>query len=574
MKVLLIQLPVQSLDYEYSRENIPLAAGYLKSFAAGAVAEIEICPPTVASLAGDAAIIEWVVERRPDLVGFGAYLWNSERILHLCRAIRARLPQCRLLLGGPEVNPDNAWLLEQGGFDFGIVGEGEGSFAALLRALVAGQAEAPGLLVQDQTGYRHTGPSQLLPELDLVASPYLQGLIGPSFNSSINLETVRGCPYSCSYCYYPKAFRGLRAFGRARLAAEFDWASDQGVSEVNILDPCFARRPDVLELLSGLKDRGLNLNCELNAEDLTPELVTALASGGLKQVEIGLQTTNPVALKHIRRPFNPERFARGVELLRASGVNVMTDVMLGLPGDSLDDVKRTIDFVVERGLYDSLGVYPLAVLPGTRLRLEASELGLDYSPAPPYLLKSGPLMGKAEIEAAFDYASQMTATDYQPVTAPWQSPRAGAYVATIEFAGGGWPQVSPAELGQALSLVISAPDWPERINELASRLAPCIHANPFTLLALVIDEACYNLAALADLMAIFEGRQAPPVYLRCRLTGHGWAYVLLAEGPELWCGLPPTAREKEEDELSRRVPACLERAAALVFHDLAPQAEF
>ncbi len=382
---------------------------------------------------------------------------------------------------------------------------------------------------------------------------------------------MRGCPYSCSYCYYPKAFKGLRGFGLARLRNEFAWALDQGVQEINILDPSFARRPDLPDLLGDLQGRGLKINCELNAEDLDAALVAALVAAGLSQVEIGLQTTNPAVLRHIRRPFNPDKFMRGVRLLRASGVTVMTDVMLGLPGDSLADVKRTLDFVVANELYDSLGVYPLAVLPGTSLRAEADQLGLDYDGAPPYLLNSSPLMGPAEVQAAFAYAAELTATDYQPVIAPWRLARAGAYTALVEFGPGDWATVAPGGVGQSLTVVISAPDWSARLATIASRLRPIVTANPFTLLALVIAEDCWQGAALAELRSLLGAQ----VQLFLRLSvADAWAYVLVDDATELWCGLPPEAGDADEDAVLRRARLRLGAGVRLVFHDLEEQRAF
>jgi hypothetical protein len=280
-----------------------------------------------------------------------------------------------------------------------------------------------------------------------------------------------------------------------------------------------------------------------------------------------------VALRHIRRPFDPAKFTRGIRLLRDSGVTVMTDVMLGLPGDSLADVRRTVDFVVENELYDSLGVYPLAVLPGTRLRAEAAELGLNYDAAPPYLLNSSPLMGPAEIQAAFAYAAQLTATDYQPVCAPWRAELAGAYTARIEFGPGPWPLVAPADIGQSLTVVISAPDWPEHLDAIALRLRPIIAANPFSLLSLVIAEDCWQTEALAELRGQLAAGDDVPLYL-CLKVADAWAYVLVEEKPELWCGLPAHAGEADEDEVLRRARRRLGLNTALVFHDLDEQRAF
>jgi len=78
VKIALVQLPLQSHDYVYSLENVPLAAGYLASHlsCAGNRAEVAICPPEVVNLGGDAAIMRWLEDVHPVIVGFSCYLWN------------------------------------------------------------------------------------------------------------------------------------------------------------------------------------------------------------------------------------------------------------------------------------------------------------------------------------------------------------------------------------------------------------------------------------------------------------------------------------------------------------------
>ncbi len=114
--ILLIQLPIPPLGPAPIRGNVPLAPAYLKLFAEqkglGSYYHIEILPAERANALGDRALVAAIVERSPWMVGFTCYLWNIERILWIAAEVKRRLPSVRLVLGGPEVTPDNAWLLE------------------------------------------------------------------------------------------------------------------------------------------------------------------------------------------------------------------------------------------------------------------------------------------------------------------------------------------------------------------------------------------------------------------------------------------------------------------------------
>jgi len=122
--ILLVQLPIPPLGPEPIRGNVPLAPAYLKLFAEkrglGSFYDIEILPAERANALGDQALVAAIVERSPWLVGFTCYLWNIERVLWIAEEVKRRLPGVRLVLGGPEVTPDNAWLLESASYDYAV----------------------------------------------------------------------------------------------------------------------------------------------------------------------------------------------------------------------------------------------------------------------------------------------------------------------------------------------------------------------------------------------------------------------------------------------------------------------
>src|SRR5438132_4487845 len=138
--VLLVQLPIPPLGPGPIRGNVPLAAGYLKLFAEqrglGAFYEIAILPAQAANTLGDQALVETIVQRRPWMIGFTCYVWNIERTLWIAHEVKLRLPDLRIVLGGPEITPDNAWVLETADYDFAVIGEGEQTFAQLLLGLL------------------------------------------------------------------------------------------------------------------------------------------------------------------------------------------------------------------------------------------------------------------------------------------------------------------------------------------------------------------------------------------------------------------------------------------------------
>jgi len=520
MRAILLQLPVQTHDYLYSRENVPLALGYLTACARSVLPQVDvtIASQEIMSYGGDARIVRWLEGEAPDLIGFGVAVWNLERTLHLCRELKQKLPETFLLLGGPEVTGDNDYLLEHGGFDVGVVGEGEETFVSLLDALLRGRSlgAVPGLLLREGESWALTPPRALVKRLDGIPSPYLGGILEPSFLNSVFLETVRGCPYRCAYCYYHKSYPRVRTFPLDRINAELYWVLKRGAKDVTVIDPCFARRPhlrELLEMMAAVNSGGqFRVQCELNAEDLDGDLVKLLARAGVNSVEVGLQTTNPTALDLIHRRFSPGDFLTGVRLLREAGIRAVVDIIVGLPGDTLDDVKRSVDFLVASEAFDDLNLYPLSILPGTELRQRAGDLRLRHRREPPYYVLETGEMTRDEIRQAFVYGEEAVGEDFFPLelphleTLPQRSADDPGVVSQIVVGSAGeGPKpaaLTSTKIGQALTIMVRGEEGRASLAEVRRIVEPLLALNPFTLLNWVF--ATDNFPSAGELQEIFS----------------------------------------------------------------------
>jgi len=123
--VLLVQLPIPPLGPGRIRGNVPLAAAYLKLFAERRGLSrwyaMEVFSAARANTLGDLALVEAILERDPWLVGFTCYVWNIERTLWIVRELKRRRPDIRIVLGGPEITADNAWVLDK--TDYLVLGD-------------------------------------------------------------------------------------------------------------------------------------------------------------------------------------------------------------------------------------------------------------------------------------------------------------------------------------------------------------------------------------------------------------------------------------------------------------------
>ena len=422
MKIILLQLPLQGHDFFYSRENIPLAAAYLQTIAASEGLDCELLPEPLMSYGSDQAILRYLMEARPDIVGMSCYEWNVERSLFMAQQLRQQYPECRVALGGPEITPKNSFLLDHPDFDAGIVGEGEAVWKQLLRAF-PDIPDTPGLLLPVANGHwRYTGmnPGSWPPEG--LTSPFLKGSLFSHLNEVLWLETVRGCAQRCAYCYYPKQFQGLKHFPLQPILDDIREAGEKGIKEIVFLDPCFLNRPGIETLLEGLaavnQDHHLRFRAECNAEDADPAKAESLARAGFTHLEVGLQSIKTATLKQIHRRLRPRQFLEGVHRLQQAGVEVMVDVIAGLPGDTLEDIQASLEWVIKDEAYDVLMLYALSLLPETELHEHAGKLGLEAMPYPPYLLTRNRTLAAEEMGEAFRHYERCMGEEISPLEMP------------------------------------------------------------------------------------------------------------------------------------------------------------
>ena len=394
----LVQLPVPPPAALAKTGNVPLAAGCLGVSARvhGLLRELslDVVEPAVTDVLGDALLADHLARDEPDFLGFSLYLWNVERSLHLAREVKRRSPRTRVIVGGPEVSADNPFVLAQTGFDIAVTGEAEDSFGALMRALLDGRDPAglPGVATRRPLGLSAFGPAPSAGfPLTAYPSPYLEDLVPVEAARSTYIETVRGCRSHCTFCFYPRSSSVLRVLDVERSAALVKGLKDRGAREVVFLDPTFNHRPELVPLLDALADvnadGALTFFAEVRAEGLTPEHARKLARAGFDKLEIGLQSVNRETLKRVKRGGSPGLVAEAAKMLHDEGIELLVDLIIGLPGDGPDDVARGMEFLDQNGLAGEAQVFPLSLLPGTAMRATAAADGVEFDPAPPYRVR-------------------------------------------------------------------------------------------------------------------------------------------------------------------------------------------
>jgi radical SAM superfamily enzyme YgiQ (UPF0313 family) len=599
LRVLLVQLPVPNNP----ATNVPLAAGYLKAHAQARGlldrVAIDILPRTLADNAGDALLVDAIMARRPELLGISLYTWNSERSLAIAARIKAQLPDLLVVVGGPEVQPDNDWVLNHPAVDVAVIGEGEQTFAELLQGLIAARrlgdkktrrdnhsdiglspnllGSLSGIAYHDAVGDLIFTPERTpLSDLAPLPSPYLLGYLEPG--QILMIEISRWCPYSCGFCLYGRNMGtklGSRYFPLERILAEISWGRDHGATQIHFIEANLNLVPVFWPLMRALEDLNadgtLTLYAELRGEHLTDESVAALARAGLRVAEVGLQTANLAALKVAQRKTDLQKWAAGTRRLARQGVEIYLDVILGLPADDAAGVATTLDFIQREDLgpYD---VFTLQVLAGTATRRQVAEYGLVHQDRPPYYVLATDRLDYGELQRLRRELKQAAGLDPDEIEG-CPPPRLDAFATTDDqplttasatssnilfnhlwlghLDSTDWENAE-AVLNRLTTHVDIIINWDAAqpssvVGRLATLLAHAITANPSTLFdCYLIVETPPEPGALRDWRAALP---YSPGYLdrvavyRCRSPEPGHQRV----SPRLWLVLPWTAQVVPND---------------------------
>jgi radical SAM superfamily enzyme YgiQ (UPF0313 family) len=536
--VLLLQLPIPPLGPIPVRGNVALAAGYLKLFAErqelGRFCNIEIFPAHQANTLGDQALVEAVAARDPWLVGFSCYLWNIERTLWIIRELKRRRPNVRVLLGGPEVTSDNAWVLDTPDYDFAVVGEGEQTFTQLLQGLLADDtppAAIPGLFVPPVAAGPRFHPSRRpvarspLPDLNVLGSPYLAGILDVADEEMLLLESSRGCRFRCKFCYYWKSYDKTTFLADETIRASLRHAAERGAREVFLLDPTLNQRKDFADLLrllaDGNPDRRFTYFGELRAEGVTEEHARLLREANFTEVEVGLQSIEPEAMRLMDRKNNLRAFERGVRAMMKEGIRVKVDLIIGLPGDDAESVRRGLSYLHDNGLYSDLQVFNLAVLPGTPFREEAAALGLVHQARPPYYVLQTPRLTRTDLFGLMQEAQEWFGIEFDAQPQPVLDLLDGDRVWRVNLDCANRPEPAPAACrAQAFTLWLQSAHFLRHGQEGARLIQEVLRANPFTTLQVVLEpigdltlEAVRREVSTSILSEWTSAGQANPTYL-------------------------------------------------------------
>ena len=382
MKILWLDL---NSSYAHSSLALPALHAQVKE---DTDMEWEIVSATINENIG--MIVDEIYRHQPDIIAATCWLFNHEALMHITSRVKALLPHACLILGGPEFLGENESFLRRNPFvDCVFRGEGEEEFPRWLK--VWNQPEEwstiTGLCYLDANQqYKDNGLARVLP-FDQLVSPEESEFFNWS-KPFVQLETTRGCFNTCAFCV-SGGEKPVRALSMEAIRQRLEIIHQHGIKNVRVLDRTFNFNPrrakELLQLFLEFHPHirfHLEIHPALLSEDLKAELQQL--PEGLLHLEAGIQSLREPVLEKCKRLGKLEQALEGLQFLCSlDNMETHADLIAGLPLYRLNEIFEDIRILAEFQAGE-IQLESLKLLPGTDMRRRANELGIQYSPMPPY----------------------------------------------------------------------------------------------------------------------------------------------------------------------------------------------
>jgi len=382
---------VQQGIWDMPLESMPLASGYLKSTALSDDRVAESFDINIRNFRGAVTLssmaYELFHERVPDVLAFSVLGWNYRNFGSLAETFKQLNPDGWVIFGGTHVanHADRVFQMFPV-VDVVVNGEGEFVFRDLLRARLdgagdAGLAPITGISYRDAEGVVHTNPDRdRIKNLDEIPSPFLTNAIEMidaqgRFRYDVALmESNRGCPYKCSFCYWGGAVgQKVRAFSRERMRAELEYFAKLRVHTIVLCDANFGLLPgdslfidDMIEVRDQYGfPRALETSWAKNKSKTFYEIVHKMKVAGMRSsFTLALQTLDDQTLTLMnRRNMKVNDWEDLADWLAREGLDCYAELIWGAPGETIESFMDGYDKLTRK--VSRIACYPMLLLPNT-----------------------------------------------------------------------------------------------------------------------------------------------------------------------------------------------------------------
>ncbi len=335
---------------------------------------------------------ESIRELSPHFVGISGQSSESVSLAEIAASAKKVDPKTVVVIGGPHSTAYGETLVANPNIDYAVAGEGEIIVGKLIERLTAGRdaSDLPGLKYLRDGELVDTGRADHYDDLDRLPMPAYD--LVPVFEYKqydrfsrtgrgdyMTIFSSRACPYNCIYCHDIFG-KKLRARSAESLFGELEHLySKYGIREFEIVDDVFnIRRGRVLEFCDRIIESGMRISIAfpngLRGDLLDREVLEKLERAGTRYISFAVETASPRMQKLIRKNLDLEKVERNISIARSLRIHSHGFFMIGLPGETLEEMSSTVDFILSSELH-TFNLFTATPYRGTRMGEMAEEMG-------------------------------------------------------------------------------------------------------------------------------------------------------------------------------------------------------
>ena len=332
------------------------------------------------------------------VAGFSMYTWNAADFLATITHVRASCPGITIVVGGPHVQRAQDFLFGDG-IDLVVLAEGEATFQEFLDCPTRAEWHSvKGLAFAQDGEVIKTPERERFQDLDSLPSALdvieLRDAEGRPRYPRVAYETSRGCPFKCAFCEWGTGAIGTKMFqhGLPRIRSDFERLIEGGVQDIWLCDSNFGALREDLEkaqIIVELRERTgrpstFATSWSKTHNDRVQEIVLLLQRNGLLQhYNLALQTLTPLALKlSNRKNMKSNRYEPIAKAMAEQGVQIATELIWGLPGDTLGEFEHNLDRLIS--VFTNINIFGYTLLPGTEFFEKRDEYRIETIPVAGY----------------------------------------------------------------------------------------------------------------------------------------------------------------------------------------------
>jgi len=323
---------------------------------------------------------------KPDVVGITSMTPIVDSALEAASLAKEVCPESVVVMGG--VHPtfmDEDILKKSVSVDVVVRGEGEHTITEIVYACSRGVdfSGILGITFRDGNKIFRNPDRPFIEDLDSLPRPAFKYFPIERYRvfgrRILPIVSSRGCPYQCSFCVTSRFFgKRVRMRSPEKVVDEVEWLiKEHGADAITFYDDTFTYSKERVEkICEGMLQRGIEVpwDCQTRADRIYPDLLKKMKKAGCQVITLGVESASQNTLKAVGKGTTIKQNEEAVKLIKDAGISVVTSIIIGYPGETLEDVQRTLNFL-KRLKPDDAYVCIATPYPGTELYNLVKEKG-------------------------------------------------------------------------------------------------------------------------------------------------------------------------------------------------------